>query len=74
MRISDKDRAELLAVSHSESMRDDMSSVAAGRHNPFILDGEVCPDRVVEFLTQYNEFLNHPMKPFRPWMENNMKL
>lgn len=74
MEISEKDKAELLALSRSESMRQDMMAVAANRHNPFILDGEFCLDRVVEFLTQYNEFLGHPIKPRRPFIEKNMKL
>ena len=74
MRISEADRAELLALSRSGAMRDDAAKLAANRHNPLLVDGEVSADRVVDFLTQYNEFLNHPMKPFRPPIETNMKL
>jgi hypothetical protein len=55
-------------------MRQDMMTVAAGRHNPFLVNGEICLKRVVEFLTQYNELLNHPIKPFRAPIEKNMKL
>lgn len=74
MRISEEDKAELRALSRSKSMRQDMMTVAARRHNPFLVDGEICLERVVDFLTQYNEFLNHPMKPLRPFIEKNMKL
>jgi len=74
VRISKADREELLALSRSESMRDDAWKVAENRHDPLVIDGEVSADRVVEFLTQYNEFLNHPIKPFRPPIEDNMKL
>jgi hypothetical protein len=74
VKISDADRAELLALSKSESMRDDLAHIAANRHNPLLVDGEVSVDRVIEFLTQYNEFLNHPIKPARPFLEHNMKL
>lgn len=74
MRLSEEERAELLELSRSESLRKDMMTVAENRHNPFMVDGEVDVDRVVEFLTQYNEFLNHPRKPFRPFIEKNMKL
>jgi hypothetical protein len=73
-RLTEEDRAEMLALSQSESLRSDARKVADGRHNPFMVNGEVNLERVVEFLTQYNEFLNHPVKPFRPWIEKNMKL
>ena len=74
MLLSEAEREELLALSKSESLRRDMAHVAATRHNPLMIDGEVSAERVVEFLTQYNEFLNHPFKPARPFIERNMKL
>lgn len=75
MRLTDEERAELLELSHSQSLRDDMARVAATRHNPFVDEnGEVDADRVVDFLTQYNEFLNHAGKPRQPFIEKNMKL
>lgn len=74
MRLSEKEREEFLVLSKSESLRRDMAHVAATRHNPLIVNGEVDPDRVVEFLTQFNEFLNHPFKVARPFIETNMKL
>ena len=75
MCLSEEERAELLELSRSQSLRDDMERVAATRHNPFIdSNGEVDADRVVEFLTQYNEFLGHTRKPRQPFIEKNMKL
>lgn len=74
MRLTEDERNELLALSKSDSLRKDMAQVKKDRHNPLLVDGEVSPERVVEFLTQYNEFLNHPMKAPRPFMEKNMKL
>uniref|UniRef100_C6E1Q3 Uncharacterized protein n=1 Tax=Geobacter sp. (strain M21) TaxID=443144 RepID=C6E1Q3_GEOSM len=74
MRLTDIERSELLALADSESLRKDMAHVAATRHNPFLVDGEVSPERVMEFLTQYNDFLNHQMRPPRPFLEKNMKL
>ncbi|KAF0220521.1 MAG: hypothetical protein FD174_1175 [Geobacteraceae bacterium] len=55
-------------------MRADAEQLRANRHNPFIVDGKVDCARVVEFLTDYNEFLYHPMKPHRPFIEKDMKL
>ncbi|HBA88752.1 MAG TPA: hypothetical protein DCZ75_12455 [Geobacter sp.] len=74
MLLSEAEREELVALSKSESLRRDMAHVAATRHNPFMVNGEVDGERYIEFLTQYNEFLNHPFKPARPFIERNMKL
>lgn len=74
MRLSEIERNELLTLSKSESLRKDMAQVKASRHNPLLVNGEVSPERVVEFLHQYNEFLNHPVKAPRPFVEKNMKL
>lgn len=75
MRLTDEERAELLELSRSQSLRDDMARVAAARHNPFIDEnGAVDTDRYLDFLTQYNEFLNHALKPRQPFIEKNMKL
>lgn len=75
MRLSDEERAELLELARSQSLRDDMAKVAATRHNPFLDEnGEVDANRYVEFLTQYNELLGHARKPRQPFIEKNMKL
>jgi len=74
MRIDDTDRAELKALAASETLREDARRLAATRHNPFWVDGEVDGDRVLEFLDGYNAFLNHPVKPATPFIETNMKL
>jgi len=74
VRLNETESAELLAVSRSESMLNDSRRLAINRHNPLLVDGQVCPQRVVVFLTQYNEFLNHPVKELRPFIENDMKL
>lgn len=74
MRISQEDRDELLALAGSRRMREDTARVSASRLNPFLIGSEVSAELVMEFLTQYNEFLNHQVKPLRPFIERNMKL
>jgi hypothetical protein len=74
MPFTDQEKAELRAFAASKSMRADSEQLRATRHNPFMVDGKVDCDRVIEFLTEYNEFLNHPMKPHRLFIEKNMKL
>ena len=75
MPFTDREKAELKACAASESMRADSERLRATRHNPFIIEtGKTDCDRVMEFLTEYNEFLNHPCKPRRVFVEKNMKL
>jgi hypothetical protein len=74
MPFSDREKEELRACAVSESMRTDADRLSANRYNPFIIDGVVDCDRVVEFLTDYNEFLGHPRKPRRPFVEREMNL
>lgn len=74
MPFTEQEKTELKAFAASESMRMDSERLRATRHNPFMVNGIVDCDRVIEFLTEYNEFLNHPMKPHRKFIERNMKL
>ncbi len=74
MTLSDDEKEELRALAASGSLRADTGLLRATRHNPFIVNGEVDCDRVMEFLAEYNEFLNHPVKPCRQFIERNMKL
>ena len=42
--------------------------------NPFIKDGVVDMDGYSEFVQQFNEFINHKPKQFRPMIDKEMKL
>jgi len=66
MSISDKAAKELFELSKSDSLRKDMQTVSLQRHNPFLKDGKVDVDAYIEFLSEYNEFINHEPKPFSP--------
>ncbi|TAN45550.1 MAG: hypothetical protein EPN22_02275 [Nitrospirae bacterium] len=72
--ISNDEKLELLRLASSSSMREDMERVAGQRHNPFIKNGKVDVDAYIEFVTQFNEFINHEPKPFEPMIERDMKL
>jgi hypothetical protein len=71
---SDKAEKELIDVSKSDSLKKDMEFVASNRHNPFLRNGAVDVDAYVEFVTEYNEFINHKPKPFVPMAGLVMKL
>jgi len=74
MNVSDKSQEELLKYSQSVAFKKDMNTVAGCKHNPFIKNGRVDVDAYIEFVTQYNEFINHQPKPFRRMIDNDMKL
>ncbi|MBF0567468.1 MAG: hypothetical protein HQK95_01240 [Nitrospirae bacterium] len=61
-------------MSKSETLRLDMRAVAAHRHNPFMKNGQPDIDACLEFLTQYNEFINHQPKPFHKIKDTVMLL
>lgn len=42
--------------------------------NPTLIDGKVDMDKLVDFLTQYNEFINHNPRPFKKIIDKDMKL
>ncbi|MBI5749389.1 MAG: hypothetical protein HZA00_09715 [Nitrospinae bacterium] len=72
--ISELEKDELLRLAKSLSMREDMKYISAHRHNPVVVDGKVDMDRLVTFLTEFNEFINHEPKPFKPMIDRDMKL
>jgi hypothetical protein len=74
MTISIKEQEELRRLAQSSSLENDMKYIAAHRHNPLIVEGNVDLDRLLTFLTEYNEFINHNPKPFKPIIDRIMKL
>lgn len=74
MKISEKAAKELVELSRSAKLRADMEKVASSRHNPFFKDGKADVDAYIEFVTQYNEFINHQPKPFKKIIDKDMRL
>lgn len=72
MTRSIKEQEEFLRLSQSSSLKADMRYIAAHRHNPLLVDGTVDMDRLIAFLTEYNEFINHQPKPFKPMIDKIM--
>jgi len=73
MTLSIKEQEELRSFSQSSSLQNDMKYVAAHRHNSLIVEGNVDLDRLITFLTEYNEFINHKPKTFKPIIDRVMK-
>ena len=72
--ISKQEKEEMLRLAASSSLREDMEYLAANRHNPVIINGKIDLDRLIEFLTQFNEFINHKPKLFKQMIDKVMKL
>ena len=73
-KMSEREKAEFKEVTSSLSFRKDMQHLSANRFNP-LRDGQtVNMDRLLVFLTEYNAFINHTPKPFKPMIDKMMKL
>lgn len=74
MRLTKNERKELLNSTQSVSLRNDMQYLSANKLNPTLVNGKVDMDKLVDFLTQYNEFINHNPRPFKKIIDKDMKL
>lgn len=74
MPLSADARAELLALAASSSLRSDSARLRAAHADAFIVDGVVDCDRVMDFLTDYSEFVGATPRARRLFVEKNMKL
>jgi hypothetical protein len=73
-RLSKEAAEEMRELSRSEALKNDLAFVARTRHNPLIKDGVVDPDAYILFVSQFNEFINHEPKPFKPMQDKDMRL
>jgi hypothetical protein len=73
-KISKIEKEELLRIAYSSSVKEDMNHLSNSRYNPVMVNGNVCLDSLISFLTQFNQFINHKRKSFRPTVEKVMKL
>ncbi|MCS7232178.1 MAG: hypothetical protein RMJ67_08590 [Elusimicrobiota bacterium] len=64
--ISKSEKEELLKLLQSKKFKEDMRIVSKNKHNPFVKEGTVDIDKYIEFLNQYNKFINHTPKKFKP--------
>ncbi len=74
MKLSLEAERELLEFARSETFRKDMEILRSRWQNVFIKDGVADADAYIEFVTQFNEFINHEPKPFRKIIDRVMKL
>lgn len=61
-------------VDSPSSLTQDMQFIASHCHNPFVKDNVVNVEAYIEFVCQYNEFINHEPKQFKPLIDKDMTL
>lgn len=74
MRLSEEEKGEMLALAKSNAMREDGELLRNLARDQVVMNGVVNVSRVLQFFKDYNDFLNHPMKERRPFIERIMKL
>lgn len=74
VKISKKAEKEFRKFSELHSLRRDMEMIASSKYRPFLIDGKVDVDAYIEFVTQFNEFINHTPKPFKKIIDGDMRL
>lgn len=72
--LSREDKRELLEMARSKRIREDFRKIAENRYNPFLVNGAVDLEKFISFLNDYNEFINHKMRPFRKIVDRDMRL
>ncbi|RME66675.1 MAG: hypothetical protein D6778_04365 [Nitrospirae bacterium] len=53
---------------------EDIEHLRRNRHNPFLKEGKVDIEAYLQFVTEFNEFINHAPKPFRRIIDRDMRL
>jgi hypothetical protein len=71
---TERERSESIEIMESCTLREDMRHLAEHRYNPTSTGGNVDIEKYTEFVTAFNEFVNHAPKPFKPIPDKNMKL
>ena len=74
MNISPKAEKELIELARSEEFSKDMDLIGTRWHNPFLMNGSVDVAAYIEFVHQFNEFINHEPTSFRPIIDKDMRL
>ncbi len=74
MSLGEAEKEEMRTLAGSSQLREEMAMLAATRSRAFFREGEVDSDRLLAFLCDYNEFINHTPKKFQRIIDDTMKL
>lgn len=74
MKLAKEAEKELLDFKNSHDLRNDMEKCRTTWKNAFLKNGKVDMEGYMEFVSAFNEFINHRMKPFKAIIDKFMKL
>lgn len=74
MKLSKKAEEELIRFAQSADFKKDMEILDKRHTSPFIKGNKVDVDSYIEFLMQFNAFINHARKQFARIIDKDMKL
>lgn len=63
--LSEEEKEELLKLSCSVQLKNDLQNIRKNRYIPFMRKGKINLDKYIKFLTLSNAFTNHKQKPFK---------
>lgn len=72
--LNNEEKKELRQLADSVSLRQDFRKISKSHHNPFVVNGRMNIDNFLVFLTQFNQFINHKMRPFHKVIDRDMRL
>lgn len=64
-KLTEQEKKELKNIAKSKKLKEDLRKISNKRYNPFIVNGKINIDKYLDFLNEYNRFINHNMKPFK---------
>lgn len=65
---------EIRELTRSTAFKKDMDAVTSLRHNPFVRAGVVDVDAYIDFVSEFNAFINHEQRRFEPMKDPDMRL
>jgi hypothetical protein len=74
MKLSKKAEIELIRLARSKDLKKDMAILDRRYTSPFIKNGKVDVNSYVEFIMQFNAFINHARRPFTRIIDKDMRL
>ncbi len=73
-KLSEEEKKELREFAQSSTFKADLRKISENRYNPFIFKDNIDIDRFIIFLSEYNCFINHTLKPFRKIKDKKNRL
>jgi len=73
-KLTEEEKRELKEFAQSSTFKADLRKISENRYNPFIVKDRIDIDRFIIFLSEYNCFINHTLRPFRKIKDRKNKL